>query len=95
MRKVIIGSLSIMLMMMLLPVTSIAESNSALERIEKQHMILKELQENLIPKNYEPACILRLLLWIRNAIIILSALMLFMIIKNLFNITSLSTSNLI
>ena len=93
MRKtIIIGSISVVLIMLLLPVSSIADSNSAIERIEKQQEILKIVQENISPTDWEPACILRLLLWLRNAIIFLGILVVVNFIKNLFNISSISAS---
>ena len=93
MRKtIIIGSISVVLIMLLLPVSSIADSNSAIERIEKQQEILKIVQENISPTDWEPACILRLLLWLRNAIIFLGVLVVVKIIKGLFNTSSISTS---
>jgi len=94
MRKVIvIGSISVVLIMLLLPTTSIAESNSVIERIEKQQAVLKKVQENLYPTNWEPTCILRLLLWLRNAIIIAGILVIIKIIKSLFNQSNISVSN--
>ncbi len=94
MRKaIVIASISVVLIMLLLPVTSIADSNSAIERIEKQQEVLKIVQENLSPTNWEPTCILRLLLWLRNAIIFLGILVVVQIIKGLFNISSISASN--
>jgi hypothetical protein len=94
MRKgIVIGSILVVLIMALLPTTSVAESNSASVRIEKQQALLKELQENLFPKDGEPTCILRLLLWLRNIIILTGLLILIRTIKKLFNISSISVSN--
>ena len=83
-KGIVIWSILIVLIMALLPTTSIAESTSAIERIEKKQALLKEIQENIYPKEGEPTCILRLLLWLRNAIILGIGFVIFKIIKNLF-----------
>jgi len=92
-KKIVIGSLLVVFIMVLLPTNSVAESSSATKRIEKQQAFFKELEEKLYPKNWEPTCILRLLLWLRNAIIIGVILIIIKIIKDLFNQSSISASN--
>lgn len=92
MRKgIIVGTLLIVFVTIMLPITSLAESNSATERIEKQQIFLKEIQENISPKAWEPTCILRLLLWLRNVVLFGGILIIIKIVKNLFNTSSLST----
>ena len=67
-RGIIFGSILVVLIIMILPITSLAESQSAKERIELQENYLKQTRENIFIKPHEPACILRLLLWLRNLI---------------------------
>jgi len=94
MRKgIIAGTLLIVFVTIMLPITSLADSNSATERIEKQQIFLKEIQENISPKEWEPTFILRLLLWLRNVLLFGVFLIIIKTVKNLFNISSLSTSN--
>jgi len=69
-KGIVIGSILAVFLMVLLPTTSLAESSTAIERIQKQQIILKELQDKIYTKQWEPTCILRLLLWIRNAVLI-------------------------
>jgi len=92
-KGIIIGSLSVVIILLFLPVTSIAESSFAVERIEKQKVFLKELQENIYTKGLEPSCILRLLLWLRNIVILGGILIIARIIKRIFNLSSLPISN--
>jgi len=91
-KGIILGSLLIVISVVLIPITSLAESNTATERIEKQQLYLK-IQENISSREWEPTFILRLLLWIRNVIIIGGLLIIIKTIKNLLNISSLSISS--
>lgn len=67
-KKILIGCLIITCVMMLLPSTSIAESNSVEERLSLKETIQEQIKENPIIKGGSsgPTCILRLLLIIRN-----------------------------
>lgn len=79
---------------MLLPSTSVAESISAKERLELKEIYQKQSEENLIIKDnpYGPTCILRILLIIRNLILlgIIGIIGLIITIKNMFSNNSSS-----
>ena len=72
---------------MLLPSTSIAESNSAVDRLDLEESIQKQSEEKLVIKDnpYGPSCILRLLLWLRNLLILGFVGIIVIALKNLFN----------
>jgi len=94
-KGLVIGSILVVLMIALLPTTSIAESSKTIERIEKQKILLKELQDNLYPKEWEPTCILRLLLWLRNSIILSILLIIYIIMSRMSNQSTIDASGLI
>ena len=88
-KKILIGSILIFCIMMLLPSTSVAESGSAEERLELKEVFQTQTEENLIIKNnpYGPTCILRILLIIRNLILLgfIGIIGLLITIKNMFS----------
>ena len=71
-----------------MPAVSAIEAESAEERSELQEVLIEQLKEIVETKEYEPAVILRLLLIIRNLIIGISALVIFIIIKIFGNRTA-------
>ena len=71
-RKILFGCIIVACVLMLLPSTSVADSNSIEERISLKEAIQNQIEENPIIKlsSYEPTCILRLLLIIRNLLLL-------------------------
>jgi hypothetical protein len=70
-KKIIIGCIIAAFVMILLPSTSVAESNSVEDRISYKEAVQDQIEEILTVEDgpYEPACILRLLLIIRNLLL--------------------------
>ena len=91
-KKILIGCILVICTIMLLPSTSVAESSSAKERLELKEAFQKQTEENLIIRDnpYGPTCILRLLLIIRNIILIgfIGIIGLLITIKNMFSNSS-------
>ncbi|KYK32004.1 MAG: hypothetical protein AYK22_00145 [Thermoplasmatales archaeon SG8-52-3] len=71
-KKILFGCIIVACVLMLLPSTSAAESNSIKDRILLKETIQKQIDQNPIYKvsSHEPACILRLLLIIRNLLLL-------------------------
>ncbi|KYK23460.1 hypothetical protein AYK21_02600 [Thermoplasmatales archaeon SG8-52-2] len=71
-KKILIGCIIAACVMMLLPTTSVAESNSVEERLSLKEAIQEQIKENPITRDGEsgPTCILRLLLIIRNLLLL-------------------------
>ena len=88
-RKILIGCILVICTIMLLPSTSVAESSSVKERLELKEVFQKQTEENLIIRDnpYGPTCILRILLIIRNILLIgvIGIIGLLITIKNKFN----------
>ncbi len=88
-KKILIGCILVASVIMLLPSTSVAESNSAEERFELEETYQKQFEENLIIKDNPngPTIILRFLLIMRNLLLlgIIGIIGLLITIMNLFN----------
>ena len=71
-KKIIIGCILATLIMIALPSTSVAQSKSAKERLEFEQVICEQPEENLNTKDNPsgPTVILRLLLWMRNLMLL-------------------------
>jgi hypothetical protein len=71
-KKIIIGCIFAAFIMIALPSTSVAESQSAKERLELEQVIYEQLEENLIIKDdpFGPTIILRALLLMRNLLLL-------------------------
>jgi hypothetical protein len=71
-KKIIIGCILAVFIMMALPSTSVAESTFSKERLELKQVICEQTEENLIIKDNpgEPAVILRILLLMRNLLLL-------------------------
>jgi hypothetical protein len=71
-KKILIGCIVVTCLMLLLPSTSVAESNSVEERLSLKEAIQERIYEYLNNNDgpYGPTCILRLLLIIRNLLLL-------------------------
>ena len=71
-KKIIFGCIIAVLIMIMLPSTSVAESNSVEERVRYEEIIQNQSEENVIIRvsPHEPTLILRLLLIIRNLLLL-------------------------
>ena len=71
-KKIIIGCILAAFIMIALPSTSVAESKSAKDRLELEQVICEQPEENLNTKDnpFGPTVILRLLLWMRNLLLL-------------------------
>jgi hypothetical protein len=71
-KKLIIGCILAVFIMLALPSTSVAESKSSKERLELEQVICEQSEENLIIKDnpFGPTVILRALLWMRNLLLL-------------------------
>ena len=74
--------------MLMLPNTSVAESSTVKERNKIQEEYIKDMIKEIQDSPYQPLCILRLLLWIRNVLIIGTILIIITIIRNMMNKTA-------
>lgn len=68
-KKILFGSILAVFIMVMLPSASAAESETAIER-NKLRMYIEELQEEIGSNPVEPTIVLRLLLWLRNLVLI-------------------------
>ena len=84
-RRIILGCLLAAFIMMLLPSTSVAESSTVNERTKIQQEYIEEMLEEIEDDPHAPLCILRLLLWLRNVLIIGIIYIVIQIIKDLLN----------
>ena len=71
-KKILIGCLIVACVMMILPSTTVAESNSVEDRIKLREKIQEQIEETLDVKDgpHEPTLILRLLLIMRNLLLL-------------------------
>ena len=68
-KRIILGSFFAAFIILAIPLVSAVESKSAEERFELQKVLKEQLKDNIETKPYEPGCILRLLLILRNLVI--------------------------
>lgn len=91
-KEIIIGCILAVFIMIALPSTSVAESRSAEKRLELEKMISEQSKENLIVKDnpFGPTIILRLLLWMRNLVLLTLGGIIFIVLRitKLFNRTA-------
>ena len=71
-KKILIGCLIVACVMMILPSTTVAESNSVEDRIKLREKIQEQIEETLDVTDgpHEPTLILRLLLIMRNLLLL-------------------------
>jgi len=86
-KKILIGCVLVVGIIMLLPSTSIAESSLAEERLELEKVFKKQSEEIPIIKENPngPTCILRLLLILRNLIILGFVGIIYILLKGMTN----------
>jgi hypothetical protein len=80
-KRIIIGIILVIFIMMAIPAVSAVESESVEERLQSREVLREQLEQIIESKPYEPALILRLLLIIRNLLLGISALIIFIIVK--------------
>jgi len=64
-KRIIIGCLLAVFIMMMLPSTSVADSSTVNERAKTQEQYIEKILEEK-ENNANPLCVARLWLWIRN-----------------------------
>jgi hypothetical protein len=71
-KKILIGCILVACIMMVLPSTTVAESNSAEDRIKLKEVVQEQIEETLNVRDgpHEPTLILRLLLVMRNLLLL-------------------------
>ena len=71
-----------------MPTVSAVESESAEERSELIENLIEQLKNNLESRSYKPQFILRMLLIIRNLLLLCGALIVMLILSLLGNLTA-------
>ena len=84
-KRIILGCLLSAFIMLVLPAVSAVESESAEERSELIKDLIEQLKDNLESKSYKPTCILRMLLIIRNLLLLCGTLIIIIILSLLGN----------
>jgi hypothetical protein len=88
-KKIIIGCILIIFVIMLLPSSSVAESTSVEKRLQLKESFEKIVEENLIIKDNSegPTIILRLLLLLRNVFLlcVIGVVGIILAIRKIFN----------
>jgi hypothetical protein len=71
-KKILIGCIIVACVMMLVPSTTVADSNSVEERIKLKENVQEQIEEtlNVLDGEYEPTFILRMLLIMRNLLLL-------------------------
>jgi len=87
-RRIILGCLLSAFIMLAMPAVSAVESESAEERSELRKDLIEQLKNNLESKSYKPTFILRMLLIIRNLLLLCGALIVMLILSLLGNLTA-------
>ena len=88
-KKIVLGSILAVFIMVMLPSASATESETAIER-NKLRTYIEEIHETLGDDPAEPTIILRLLLWIKNlTIVVILAIILLMLGGSSNNTTAL------
>lgn len=87
-KRIFLGCILSAFIMLAMPSVSAIESESAEERSELIEDLIEQLKDNLESKDYKPQFILRMLLIIRNLLILCGSLAIILILSLIGNITA-------